>query len=169
MTGDGLEPTFGINEMSRAVPDRGVGATTSGGRTLCQPNTFAASMARNVAKAPARGGGRALRGGACGTLILRVGSRRQRQLQAKTYPQFRQKAGTSSTITAKTSNRPISIARIISALAASGNAATDPVAPTVSPNAGPTLKIAVHAAVTDSINGRPVISSATEKKPSDRM
>src|SRR6056297_3679764 len=83
MTGGGLEPTFGINEMSRAVPDRRVGATTSVGRTLCQPNTFAASMARNVAIAPARRGGRALRGGACGTLIPRMGSRHQRPLQAQ--------------------------------------------------------------------------------------
>ena len=41
----GLKWTFGVNEMSRAVPDRRVGAATSVDRTLCQPNTPALSMA----------------------------------------------------------------------------------------------------------------------------
>jgi len=36
-------------------------------------NSSAFSLRRCVPKAPARGGGRALRGGACGTLIPRGG------------------------------------------------------------------------------------------------
>jgi hypothetical protein len=44
MSGYGLKWTFGVNEMSRAVPDRRVGAATWVDRTLCQPKTPAFSM-----------------------------------------------------------------------------------------------------------------------------
>ena len=52
-----------------------------GGVYGCQTHLTAARDC-DGAKAPARGGGRALRGGACGTLIPRIGSSRQRQQQA---------------------------------------------------------------------------------------
>ena len=54
---------------------------------------------------------------------------------------------------------------IISHLAAVGNASIAPVGPTGSPQAGPTLAIAVYAAVTAVRTGSPVQDSSTMRTP----
>jgi hypothetical protein len=72
----GLERTLEGPAKSRAVPDRRMGAATRVARRFMVPDTVTVSWSCTVAKAPARGGGRALRGGACRALIPRRGCSR---------------------------------------------------------------------------------------------